>query len=183
MELIGKKISVMKKEHEISIVISVSDRPGASYALLFWMLCWFVCGPLLALLLWDNPEKDVKIFLFVFGGFWLYFLVRVYYAFMWKRYGREVIKIKEGKVFIKKDIRKKGKVHVYDLDFIKDLRKRDLNASSIGTALSSVDWLSFKEALAFDFSGKEIRIGYDLNAEDAQELFRLLRHHFIKKVT
>jgi hypothetical protein len=180
VEYIGKKISIVRKPDEISIVISASEKKSAANALFFWMICWLACGPLLCFLLWNNPEKQVKVFILVFGAFWLYYLVRVYYAFMWKRYGREVIKLREGKIFIKKDIRKKGKVHVYEGAFVKNLRKRDVNANSIGAALSSADWLALKETLAFDHYGKEIRFGYELKNEDAQELLKLFRYHLGK---
>jgi hypothetical protein len=180
VEFIGKKISIVRKPEEISIVISASERKSASNALLFWLVCWLICGPLLCFLLLDNPAKETKIFLFIFGAFWLYYLVRVYLAFMWKRYGREVIKIREGKIFIKKDIRKKGKVHVYELGFVKDLRKREVNLTSIGTALGSADWLTLKETIAFDYYGKEIRFGYELKDEDANDLLKLVRYQLGK---
>ena len=181
MEFIGKKISIVRKDDELSIVISASEKKNASVPMLLWLLLWTVSGPLLCYQLWNNPDKNTKVFIFIFGAFWLYYWVRAYYAFMWKRFGREVIKLREGKFFIKKDIRKKGKIHSYDMDFIKDLRKREAAGSSIMAALSSADWLSLKETLAFEYSGKEVRFGYDLSEQDAQELLRLLRHHIKAK--
>jgi hypothetical protein len=180
VEFIGKKISIVRKPEELSIVISASEKRSASYALFFWMICWLISGPLLCYLLWNKPANETKLFIFVFGAFWLYFLVRVFLAFMWKRYGREVIKIREGKVFVKKDILKRGKVHAYDIGFVKNLRKREVNLAGIGTALASADWLSLREALAFDHNGKEVRFGYELSDADAQELLKVVRYQLGK---
>ena len=173
-------ISVVKKENEISIVISAGEKASSSYLILFWLVCWTFCGAYIIYSLSQIPSRDEKIFVLVFAAFWIYFEVRTFNAFMWKRFGREVIKIKEGKFFIKKDIRKRGKIHAYEIDFIKDLRKRFEDNQSFVNILSSTDWLQLREALAFDCAGKEIKFGYQLNDEDAQALLKLIRYHLKK---
>ena len=180
MEYIGKKISVVKKENELSIVISAGTKPRESYMILFWLACWTFCGAYILYSISQIPSRDSKIFGFVFAAFWIYFEVRTFNSYMWKRYGREVIKIKDGKFFIKKDIRKRGKIHAYEIEFIKDLRKRMEDKQSFVNILSSTDWLMLREALVFDCAGKEIKFGYQLNEEDAQALLKLIRYHLKK---
>jgi len=63
---------------------------------------------------------------------------------------------KRRKFFIKKDIRKRGKIHAYEIEFIKDLRKRIVDNQSFVNILSSADWLQLREALAFDCAGKKL---------------------------
>ena len=180
MEYIGKKISIVKKEDELSIVISASTKPSESYLILFWLTCWTFCGAYILYSISQIPSRDSKIFGLVFAAFWIFFEVRTFYSYLWKRYGREVIKIREGKFFIKKDIRKRGKIHAYEVEFIKDLRTKVEDKQSFVNVLSATDWLQQRETLAFDCAGKEIRFGYQLNEQDAQQLLKLIRYHLKK---
>src|SRR5688572_21600554 len=146
MEYIGKRISVVKKDEEVSIVISSSENKRGAWFMLFWMLCWVICGFFILSLYNSGLKEKEKVFIYVFFAFWLYFLLRVIYALMWKWSGLEIIKIRDGKVFLKRDIRGRGKIHVYENDFIKNPRVRETDYSSIVTAISSADWLANREA-------------------------------------
>ncbi|MEW6467322.1 MAG: hypothetical protein AB1458_00270 [Bacteroidota bacterium] len=177
MEYIGKRISVVKKEDEVSIVISSAENKRGAWFMLFWLVCWIACGVIIMSEYGKTDNDNFRIFLIVFAGFWLYFFVRTLYAFLWKLWGREIIKIKEGKLFLRRAIKGRGKAHVYQFDFIKEPRVREMDYSSVITALSSADWLENRESLAFDYYGKEIRFGYRLKEEDAKALLRVVRHH------
>lgn len=180
MEYIGKRISILKSEDEVSIVISSSENKKVAYFILFWLICWLLCGVVILSEYQKTANENFKIFLIVFSFFWLYFFFRTLYAFLWKSYGLEIIKIKQSKFFIRRAIKKTGKIFSYENDFIKNFRKKELDPGSIVAAISSADWLQNRESLAFDYYGKEIKFGYNLKDADAQELLRLIKYHLRK---
>jgi hypothetical protein len=180
MEFIGKRISLVKTDNELSVVIAATEKKSQTYFLFFWLTCFTFCGCYIIFELLQNPTRDVKVFLAVFAAFWLYFEYRTIKAIRWKLYGKEVIKIKGGKLFVKRDVNKHGKVFVYDTSFVNNLRIKEFNANSVSAVLSSADWLELREVIAFDYYGKETKFGYQLNDDESQELLKQLKY-FLKK--
>ena len=180
MKYIGKRISVIRNEQELSIVISSSENKKNAYFRLFWLLAWTACGVIILSLYNSNLREKEKIFIYVFFVFWIYFLLRAAYSFCWKMWGMEIIKIREGKFFVRRAIKATGKILAYETDFIKNIRKRELNPNSIVAAISSADWLENRETLAFDYYGKEIRFGYNLKDDEAKELLKIVKHQMLK---
>lgn len=175
MKLIGKKTSVIQKENELSIVIAASENKSNSYLVLFWLICFSICGGIIISQYFKTTDEKFKVFLIVFTGFWFYFELRALYAFLWKRFGKEIINLKDGQLFFKKDILNKGKIIAYDPLYIKKLRLKkgeNQNASGIFT---SIDWLTGTDSLTFDYNGKQVHFGFMLNDPDAQELLKLLK--------
>lgn len=177
MKYIGKRISVVKTDEEFSVVISAASTKRPAYFLFFWLICWASCGIVIIPEYRNTENENFKVFIIVFSFFWLYFFIRSLYSFFWKLYGMEIIKIKQGKFFVRRAVKSWGKVHVYDSDFMKDIRVRALNPHSVMNAISSADWLENREMLAFDYYGKEIRFGYNLREEEAKELLKMVKHH------
>jgi len=180
MKYIGKRISVIKNQEELSIVISSSENKRNAYFRLFWLLSWIVCGGIILSLYNSGLREKEKIFIYVFFVFWIYFLFRATYSFLWKMWGMEIIKIREEKFFIRKAIKTTGKIFIYETDFIKNIRKKEVNLKSMVAAISSADWLENRETLAFDYYGREIKFGYNLNDDDAKELLKIVKHYLQK---
>ncbi len=117
----------------------------------------------------------------VWMGFWAYFEYKAFKAFLWRKYGVEKIKLHEGKLFYKRDVAGRGKVKVFDAEFIKDLRILEAKENSFLENVNNSYWVVGGEKIAFDHYGKEIKIGIQLEKQDADELIKLIKKKFSYK--
>ena len=120
-------------------------------------------------------DEQTKIAILVWLGFWSYFEYKTFKAVMWRSFGVEKIKLRERKLVYKKDVRSKGKIKTYEFDFIKYLRIIESKENSFFENLNNSYWMIAGEKLAFDYYGKEIKFGLQLNDSDAKALYKLIK--------
>jgi len=176
MECIGKRISVKKKEdHEISIVILSSQDKIKNILLFAWFFAWTVSGIIVFTSYFTINDNNTKIAIIVWLGFWAYFEFKAFKAFTWRKFGVERIKLKEGKLFYKRDVAGRGKIKVYDFNFMKDLKVVEPKENSFIENVNNSYWVIAGEKISFDYYGKEIKIGIQLEKADADELIKVIK--------
>lgn len=175
MEYIGKRISIKRKEEETSIVILSSENKAKNILLFIWFFLWTLSGIIIFTQYFIITDQNTKAAIIVWMGFWVYFEYKIFKAFMWRKFGVEKIKLREQKFFYKRDVAGKGKINVYEFDFIKDFRIIKVKESSFFENLNNSYWVIAGEKLAFDYYGKEIPFGIQLYEEDAKNLFKMIR--------
>lgn len=111
----------------------------------------------------------------VWLGFWAYFEFRIGKAFLFKKYGKEKIWIKQGKLNYLKDIAGRGKKLEFDIDLIKDLQLIEKNKRDFFQFMNESFWVMGGESISFNYGAKAYRLGLQLNQEDANQLLRQLR--------
>jgi hypothetical protein len=181
MEYIGKRISIKRTEKEISIVI-VSQSDKIKNILLFsWFIIWTISGIVVFVQYFRIPDPNTKVMMIVWLGFWAYFEYRIFKAYLWRKSGVEKIKLRENKFFYKRDIAGKGKIKVYEYDFIKDLRMLEMKENSFADSMSNSYWMIAGEKLAFDYYGREIRFALQIDDNESAALLKLIRTEFNAK--
>jgi hypothetical protein len=180
MEYIGKRISIKKSEKENSVIIISFSEKTKNILLFSWLFIWTVSGFVVLSQYFMISDKDSRVMLMVWLAFWAYFEYKSFKALMWRKYGVEKIKLRENKFFYKKEIAGKGKINSYEFDFIKDLRILELKENSFADNMNNAYWAIGGERLAFDYYGKEIKFGLQLNDEEAATLLKMLRKEFSK---
>jgi hypothetical protein len=175
MEYIGKRISIKRSDKETSIVIISQSEKIKNILLFAWLFIWTVSGIIVFAQYFIIPDPNTKVMLIVWLGFWIYFEFRIFKAFMWRKFGLEKIKLRENKFFYKRDIAGKGKVKVYDFDFIKDLRLTEAKENSFADNMNNSYWMVGGEKIAFDYYGKEIKFALQLDENESKALFKILR--------
>lgn len=176
MEYIGKRISIMRRENELSIVvISLGDKVKNMY-LFSWLFLWTLSGFIVLSQYFILSDPDSKTAIIVWMGFWAYFEYKIVNAYLWRRSGKEKIKISGNKLFYKRDVSGRGKIKVFETDFIKDLRVIEHKENSFLENLNKSYWVIAGEKLAFDYYGKEIKFGLQLEEADAKSLLKLMKN-------
>ncbi len=176
MEYIGTRISIKRFEEQISIVILSTANKTKNLFLFLWFFLWTLSGVIIFSQYFLLTDPNTKTGIIVWMGFWAYFEYKIFKAFMWRKFGVEKIKLREGKLFYKRDVAGKGKIKVYEFDFIKDLRVVEPKENSFFENLDNSYWVVAGEKVAFDYYGKEIRFGIQLDEKDAKGLFKLIRN-------
>jgi len=180
MEYIGKRISIKRKEDEISIVILSSVDKTKNMLLFIWFFLWTLSGIIVITQYFMLTDPDTKAAIIVWLGFWAYFEYKIFKAFMWRKFGLEKIKLREGTLFYKRDVAGKGKIKVFEVDFIKDMRMIEPRENYFLESLNNSYWMVAGEKLAFDYYGKEIRFGIQLEVTDAKNLFNVIESEINK---
>lgn len=180
MDYIGKRISIKKKEDELSVVILPLAEKRKNNLLLVWLLLWSLSGLVILSQFFVISDVNTKIAVLVWLAFWAYFEYKIVNAYRWRKSGKEKIKIRENKFLYKRDISGKGAVKTYEIDFIKNVRLVENKDESFMESLNNSYWVIAGEKLVFDYSGKEIRFGLQLEDTDAKALLKLLQNQ-IKK--
>lgn len=175
MEYIGKRISILKKQDELSIVILSLKDQLKNKLLLLWVILWTACG-LIVLTQYNNiADTGAKTVVIVWMGFWVYFEYKIIMAYKWRKSGSEKIRIKDGKLIYCRAISKKGKVKEYKTDFIKELRYNEPKENSFFENLNDSYWMLGNERLEFSYNGADIKMGIQLNEKESKDLLQLIK--------
>ncbi len=175
MEYIGKRISIKRDENGVSIVILSSINKLKNTILFIWFFLWSLSGVIILTQYFILNDTDTKAAIIVWLGFWAYFEYMIFKAFMWRKFGVEKIKLREKKIFYKRDVAGKGKVKVYEFDFIKELKLVEAKENSFVENLNNSYWMIAGEKLIFDYYGKDIKLGIQLEENDAKALLKLIK--------
>ena len=173
MEYIGKRISWKRNENGLSIVVLSTADKTKKLLLFLWFFLWSLCGVIVITQYFRITDPNTRVAIIVWIGFWAYFEFRIFKAYMWRSGGLEKIKIRDGKLLYKRDTAGRGKIQSFEKDFVKDLRVLE-NGSSFMDQLNSSYWVIAGERIAFDYYGKEVKLGLQLDDSDSAALYKLI---------
>jgi hypothetical protein len=176
IELIGKRISALKADGVNSFVIKPTDANWKLYLLFAWLFLWTISGVIVLANYVTLANANIKIIVLVWLGFWAYFEFRTGKAFIFKKFGKEKIWVKNGKLNYWKDISGRGKKLEFDIELVKDLQLVEKNKRDFFQFMNESFWVMGSESISFIYGIKTYRMGIQLNEEDAKELLKQLKH-------
>ncbi len=168
MKVIGKRISIVKKDHLISVVILPTDNNKKLMLLFLWLMAWTVCGMIVLVSYFQLKDANARIYLIVYLSFWAYFEFSILRTFIWKKFGREKLWVKDGVLHYQREINKKGKVREFNLDLVSRLKIIELRPIKFADTVSQSFWVKGGERLEFESQGHLIKLGMQLSDEEAR---------------
>jgi hypothetical protein len=175
VESISERISFVRKDEELSIVIMAATNRKRAKIIAAILLLWLFGGALMVKGYFGMTDQKSKIMLLIWLAFWLYFTYVMVKALMWQWSGKEIMKIREGKLFYKRDTGGRGWVHAYELKKIEDIEiaadKSPEWMRSIGFDYWNVDCNS----IHFKYEDREIALGFALTEKEKEKLVKMLR--------
>jgi hypothetical protein len=181
MQLISPRVSVLEKDNVFSLVILPTADKKKLGLLFLWLLAWTVCGLIVFANYFQIANKESKIFIIVYLSFWAYYEFKIGRAFLWKKFGREKLWIKKGKIQYQREVSGKGKIHEYDIELVNDLELIELDKSSFADTINQSFWIKGGERLQFQCGPKTVRFGMQLSDEEARKVFNALKNFLNKK--
>jgi hypothetical protein len=175
MESIGERISIEKSTGAITIYISAAIQRNKKLMLMIWLVLWTLCGIIVMSQFFTPVSKEVKLFMGIWFIFWIYFEYKIGYAYLWRKAGREIIKIGKEHVTLKKDINGSGKEHSYLKENMRDVRLVEMSSKNFARQMNSSFWVVGGETILFDYLGKTISFGMQLSEMEAQQVLRQLK--------
>jgi hypothetical protein len=174
MQILSDRISVVQSDAGTSIVISSVVNRKKSRAVLAILVLWIIGG---VFMIWNFSAIELdktKIIVIIWLAFWLYFFYVLFRLYRWKQFGHEVMKIKDGVLKYKKDVKGRGWVQDYKLDKIKKLRSSDTKSPDWLRNLGGEFWNTDCDSVFFDYEDKEISIGFQLDNSERSKLITVI---------
>jgi hypothetical protein len=168
MKIISERISILKKDDVLSIVILPTTDKKKLGMMFLWLLAWSVCGVVVFASYFQLQDRDSRLFVIIYLSFWLYFEYRIVSAYVWKRNGREKLWIRDGILHYQREINRKGKIREFNAELISGLRLLELDKTSFSDSFHQSFWVKGGERIAFDSQASEVRLGMQLTDEEAR---------------
>jgi hypothetical protein len=172
MKVIGDRISILKKENLVSIVILPTTDKKKLGLLFLWLMAWTVCGVIVFANYFKITDSNAKLFIIGYLSFWLYFEYTITRAFIWKKFGKEKLWIQDETLFYQKEINKKGKILEFNLELVEKLKLVELNNSSLADTINQSYWVKGGERIELHSQTKNIRLGMQISDEEARIILR-----------
>ena len=170
MKVIGERISILKKENLLSIVMLPTTDKKKLGIMFLWLLAWTVCGIIVFASYFRLQDRDSKLFVIIYLSFWSYFEYNIVRAFIWKKFGREKLWIRDGIVHYQREINRKGKVREFNLALVSPIKLIEVRKTSFADSFYQSFWVKGGERLEFESQGRAIRFGMQLTDEEASNV-------------
>ena len=172
MKIIGERISVLKKENLLSIVILPTIDKTKLRLLFIWLMAWTVCGLIVFVNYFKTTDANSKLFIMIYLSFWLYFEFNILRTFIWKRSGKEKLWIQEGILHYQREINRKGRIQEFNLDLITPLQLVELKPTRFSDIVNQSFWVKGGERLEFYSQSKLVRLGMQISEEEAKKIMK-----------
>lgn len=175
---IGERVTHKQHDNCYTIVISPTIEKWQLNSLLVWVIAWTFCGLAIAYYVMFELTSLKQMFVFsVILVFWLYFEIRVVKAYLWRKYGLEIIRIDNEFLSIKDSIFKHGKPKNFELSKIEPDHIEDIyiNPTSYGKVMNDSFWQVGQGTLVLKYDEKDHYFGTQLENKDSAKLARLIR--------
>jgi hypothetical protein len=174
MEILSDRISVVRKDDLTSIVISSVASKKKNKFIAALLVLWIIGGGIMVYSFSSLDAGKTKIVVIIWFAFWLYFFYVLFRLWRWKQYGHEVIKISNGTLKYKKDVKGRGWVNDYKLERIQKLRESQTEAPGWVKNFGGDFWNTDCDSIRFNYEDREIALGYQLEAKERDKLLAVL---------
>jgi len=176
MDHLSERVSIDRRDGRTSVVISARPPKGKEAVLVTWTVAWLLCGVYIAYERGQLPVGDpLRQYLLAFLAFWLYFLLKIGRAVLWRLRGFELWRIKDGRITIKDSLFGYGKVTDYFAENISKLGLIAIDRGSWKWQWNDSIWVVGGERLGFEHLGKKVVFGKGLTDDEARRLVPILK--------
>ncbi|HQQ95019.1 MAG TPA: hypothetical protein PLQ93_10730 [Bacteroidia bacterium] len=172
MKVISERISIVKKDKLLSIVILAAANRRKLALLFLWLLAWSVCGLLVLINYFQLTDENTKLFVIVYLAFWLYFELSIIRTFIWKKYGKEKIWFQHGVLHYQREFNRRGKIREFQPELIQDLRIIESRPGNFFDSVNQSFWVKGNERLEFRYQAKTIRFAFQITNEESSILLK-----------
>jgi hypothetical protein len=124
--------------------------------------------------------QNARLWVIALIGFWAYFEYKVTRAFYFRKYGREKLWIKNGKMFYQRAVGNRGRIREFDPALINGLEILIPNRGDFFVQMQESFWVVSGERLTFAYASKFIRFGIQLSDAEANKILKELKYELKK---
>jgi hypothetical protein len=175
MKLISTRVSFSSKNDITTIVILPEKNVWVNAMMGMWLAMWWVIG---CVLLWSlfnlKLNEQEKLIIYIFFVFWAYYAFKVTKSFLWLLYGKELLKIDEVGISLKKSLLTFGQASPFYFENIKSISYSIPASGSFQAVWEASPWVTDGERITFEYFEKPIRFGRKLNEKESAEIVNII---------
>lgn len=175
IQSISDRASYVRKENYLSIVISAAANRKKAAIISVILGLWLIGGATVVWNYFGLTDPKTKIVVIVWIAFWLYFSYIMGKGLLWQWSGKEIIQVRDGKLFYKKDTGGRGWVMNYQSDQVKNLKEYAKKSTGWIERFGGDYWSTDCDSLSFQYEDKEIAFGYKLTERESDKIQKLLK--------
>lgn len=172
---IGERIVFEKKDKTLRVEISGRIERWKETVLFAWGIAWTLCGLYIMIFFFGDWTMDEKIFLLIYLAFWAFFEYKVVNTWLWRKFGKEIIMIRDGELELKNDVLGYGSAKRFFVDNIENLDPINADPKAFSTVYNRSFWIIGGESVGFEYMGQKAGFGRQLEEKDAFQLAKLIK--------
>lgn len=175
-KMLSERVSFKRSPDELTVVIT-QEVPRLKEALLFaWLIAWFSIGCVF-IYYWfvvSEPGSTDRIFFAISTAFWMYFFVKIMKVYLWRKVGKELLRIKGQTLTYRMAFGRFGKVQTYSTEHVKKFGTVPYDFTKFGEFMDRSSWVIGGDMLGFEYRNKKILLGKQLDNQEARQLARII---------
>lgn len=161
------------------VIIPYTDK-WRLWALFVWILSWTISGLIIIGSYRFVHSEQQKLFILIFTFFWIYYEWKIIQVFMWRKWGKERLWIKEDALYAEEQSTfNRPKIRYWKLRDINEIALVEFDEKSFSDFLSDSFWNKGKPRMRINVLGKNYFLGYQLSDKEAKEVVCELRRQMI----
>lgn len=169
---INPNISIKHSPDIWSLVIKPHITVWQRRILLLWILCWTACGIWVMTQYTRIQNQNEKLFIIMYLSFWLYFEWSMLRVYLWKRFGKEGLWIKDGQLFYNQVRLKSNSIQSWPLQSLGSCEAVTYNPNGFNEIISQSFWMKGHPRIQISCPGKRLCFGFQLDVKTTQALIK-----------
>ena len=168
---------IVVKDNQDELEISISGRiPQNQFVILsIWLLLWTIAGIYVATQIFTPQPNEIRIFIFVWLIFWIYFEYKVATAWLWRKFGKEIFRINKDKAELRFELASRAKSQEFNSNEITKITNLEPQKGLFIKNYFSSYWVVGGETIALEYQGKLYLFGRQISQNDADILIRKVK--------
>ena len=173
VQSIGDRITYAWHEDALTVIIDQAIPRSQRLMLEGWFLAWLGVGGATATEMAGTTGSDRTFFL-VFMAFWVFFAFRVLKVILWRRIGREMVRITAEGMSVKNAFNDLGRARFFIKDNIKKMEVVQRDPTKFMQNLDQSFWIMGGDSLQFTYLRGRFVLGKQLDNKSAAQLAKLI---------
>jgi hypothetical protein len=182
MHLLSERLSYQDNKETTTLVILPPDLGWKRAVMGAWFSMWLIIGGITTHQWFTNANDQQRLILVIFMCFWAYFAFRVGRGFFWLLWGKELIRIDDSALWVKKSIRGYGKSTPYFHENIEKIRLALPKEGSMQMVYEATEWVVGSGTVEIEYFGKVIAFGFKLSEKEAKQLYQVVLKRLEEKM-
>jgi hypothetical protein len=173
VQSLGERITYAWHDDSLTVIINQRIPKAQLFMLQAWLLAWLGVGAATALEMGKSTGSDRTFFL-IFMAFWAFFAFRVLKVILWRRVGREMIRVSAEGMSVKNAFGDWGRARFFLKDNILKMEVMRRDPSKFMQNLDQSFWIMGGDSLQFSYMRGRFVLGKQLDAQSAGALAKLI---------
>lgn len=173
IQSLGERVTYAWHESSLTVIIDQKIPNQQRLMLEGWLLAWLAVGVAMAIEMAGSTGSDRSFFL-IFMAFWAFFAFRVLKVVLWRRIGREMVRITPEGMTVKNAFGDWGRARFFIKENIKKMEVIRRNPTNFIQNLDQSFWIMGGDSLQFTYLRSRFVLGKQLPEKEAAKLAKLI---------